>query len=87
MRLPVVDENTSRFFRLSTLGFDQDLYRTKLTTFSIGKTDFIEAIKPMLDEFWRQFSREDGTPNISEGTWVGGRITIDRETLLEEGDT
>jgi hypothetical protein len=41
----------------------------------------------MLDGFWRQFSREDGTPNISEGTWVGGRITIDRETLLEEGDT
>jgi hypothetical protein len=41
----------------------------------------------MLDEFWRQFSREDGAPNISEGTWVGGRITIDRETLLEEGDT
>lgn len=87
MRLPVVDENTSRFFRLSTPRLDQDLYRTKLTTFSIGRTELIEAIKPTLDEFWRQFGREDGTPNISEGTWVGGRITIDRETLLEEGDT
>jgi hypothetical protein len=87
VRFFAVDENTSRFFRLSTPVLDKDLYRTKVITFSIGRTELIKGIKPTLDEFWQQFSREDGTPNISEGTWVGGRITIDRETLLKEGDT
>lgn len=65
--------------------FDEDRYSTEYVTIDIGEKEVIEKIEPMLSEVWRQFGYEDGTTNIEDGKWNRGSVTINRETLLKEG--
>jgi len=66
--------------------FGTDYYATELYPVQIGGSEVIGDIEPVLSEIWRQFGYEEGTPNIEEDEWVRGSISINRETLLEEGD-
>jgi hypothetical protein len=64
---------------------ETDRYTTEYATLQIGGEQVIEDLEPVLDEVWREFG-EDGTPNIEDGKWALGSYSMNRETILEEGD-
>jgi hypothetical protein len=65
--------------------FAEVQYSTEYITIDISEQEVIEDVEPMLSEIWRQFGYEDGTTNIENGKWTRGRVWINQETLLEEG--
>ncbi|MGQ3722722.1 restriction endonuclease [Natrialba aegyptia] len=64
---------------------ETDRYTTEYATLQIGSEEVIADLEPVLDEVWREFG-EDGTPNIEDGEWALGSYSMNRETILEEGD-
>ncbi|QCS44384.1 restriction endonuclease [Natrinema versiforme] len=64
---------------------ETDRYTTEYATLQIGSEEVIADLEPILDEVWREFG-EDGTPNIEDGEWALGTYSMNRETVLEEGD-
>jgi hypothetical protein len=75
---------TMRHQTSKTLG--QDRYTTEPIMFSIGSEAIISDISHALDELWREFGSSEGTKNVNDDEWVGGRIKVNGEILLEEGD-
>jgi len=65
---------------------EPNLYSTMLHPVPIKREGTIEDVEPMLSEVWREFGHEEGTMNIENGTWTGGRMKIGGEMLLDEGD-
>lgn len=64
----------------------REVYSSELYPVPIHKNELMEHIEPLLSEIWREFGYEKGTENIEEGIWVGGSVSINRETLLEKGE-
>jgi hypothetical protein len=76
--------------RQRTIGYtpatlETDRYTTEYATLQIGSEEVIADLEPILDEVWREFG-EDGTPSIEDGKWALGSYSMNRETILEEGD-
>lgn len=65
--------------------FGETRYSTEFVTVDIDETEIIQGVEPMLSEVWRQFGVEEGTKNIDEGEWQGGRINVNAGNL-SKGD-
>ncbi|MCY4730547.1 restriction endonuclease [Natronomonas gomsonensis] len=80
-----VPNSRQRAFGYTPATFETDRYTTEYATLQIGSEEVIADLEPILDEVWREFG-EDGTPNIEDGEWALGSYSMNRETVLEEGD-
>lgn len=60
-----------------------DVYSTEPVAVTIGSDIVLDELEPAISEIWREFGRENGTENIEDDAWVGGRVRLNGDTLLE----
>lgn len=61
----------------SAFGFDR--YSTRVVTASIDDREHaavLADLEPTLSELWRAFGYPDGTPNLEDGEWRAGTVSI-----------
>lgn len=60
-----------------------DVYSTEPVAVTIGSDTVLKKLEPAISEVWREFGRENGTENIENSVWAGGRVRLNGDTLLE----
>lgn len=83
-RLSTPKSRNDSLFKAPLLG--KDVYTTDLRQVPIGEDEIIADLEPLVAEVWREFGYDEGTTSIVDGTWTGGKVRVNRETLLVEGD-